>query len=94
MQKRAGLARAMIPGPDITLFDEPTAGLDPVNTKRLINNIRKLRLHGDFRHARHPRRVRNLPNRIAILHQGRIYTVASVDEIRESKDPVVPVLPS
>ena len=46
MQKRAGLARAIILGPKIILFDEPTAGLDPVNTKRLIDNIKKLKKQG------------------------------------------------
>lgn len=81
----------MILGPDITLFDEPTAGLDPVNTKRLINNIRKLKEHGctgifvthDIPSAF------EICDRIAILHEGRIYTVATVEEIRESKDPIV-----
>ena len=43
MQKRAGLARAIILEPQIILFDEPTAGLDPVNTKRLLDNIIKLK---------------------------------------------------
>ena len=43
MQKRAGLARAIILKPNIVLFDEPTAGLDPVNTKRLLDNIKKLK---------------------------------------------------
>ncbi|MCB0363230.1 MAG: ATP-binding cassette domain-containing protein, partial [Bdellovibrionales bacterium] len=35
MQKRVGLARAIINEPDIVLYDEPTAGLDPFNTKKL-----------------------------------------------------------
>ena len=35
MQKRAGLARAMLLNPDIILYDEPTAGLDPYNTHRI-----------------------------------------------------------
>jgi phospholipid/cholesterol/gamma-HCH transport system ATP-binding protein len=43
MQKRAGLARATILEPRITLFDEPTAGLDPANTRRLVALIRQLK---------------------------------------------------
>lgn len=44
MQKRVGLARAMMLEPEIILYDEPTAGLDPYNTKKiqeLIINLKK-----------------------------------------------------
>ncbi len=44
MQKRVGLARAMMLEPEVILYDEPTAGLDPYNTKRiqeLILNLKK-----------------------------------------------------
>ena len=43
MQKRAGLARAMALDPDILFFDEPSAGLDPVNSRRLDDLILELR---------------------------------------------------
>ncbi len=43
MQKRAGLARAMALDPDILLFDEPSAGLDPVTSRRLDDLILELR---------------------------------------------------
>jgi phospholipid/cholesterol/gamma-HCH transport system ATP-binding protein len=43
MQKRAGLARAMALDPDILFLDEPSAGLDPVTTRRLDQLIVELR---------------------------------------------------
>jgi phospholipid/cholesterol/gamma-HCH transport system ATP-binding protein len=43
MQKRAGLARAMTLDPDILFFDEPSAGLDPVSSRRLDDLILELR---------------------------------------------------
>jgi phospholipid/cholesterol/gamma-HCH transport system ATP-binding protein len=43
MQKRAGLARAMALDPDILFFDEPSAGLDPISSRRLDELIIELR---------------------------------------------------
>ncbi len=43
MQKRAGLARAMALDPEILFFDEPTAGLDPINARRLDDLVLELR---------------------------------------------------
>jgi phospholipid/cholesterol/gamma-HCH transport system ATP-binding protein len=43
MRKRAGLARAMALDPDILFFDEPSAGLDPISSRRLDNLILELR---------------------------------------------------
>ena len=43
MQKRAGLARAMALDPDLLFFDEPSAGLDPVSSRRLDDLILELR---------------------------------------------------
>lgn len=46
MQKRVGLARAMMLDPDIILYDEPTAGLDPYNTKKIQEAILNLKAKG------------------------------------------------
>jgi phospholipid/cholesterol/gamma-HCH transport system ATP-binding protein len=46
MQKRVGLARAMMLDPRILLYDEPTAGLDPYNTKKIQELILRLKSRG------------------------------------------------
>ena len=43
MKKRAGIARAMVLDPEILFFDEPSAGLDPVSSKRLDDLINELK---------------------------------------------------
>lgn len=91
MQKRAGLARAIILEPEIILFDEPTAGLDPVNTKRLITNIQKLKARGNtgiFVTHDIPAAF-ELADRIAILNKGRIHVIDTVENIKQSDDPLV-----
>jgi len=91
MQKRAGLARAIILNPEIILFDEPTAGLDPVNTKRLLENIKKLKTHGItgiFVTHDIPAAF-EISDRIAILYQGKIYRIDTVENIKRSTDPLV-----
>jgi phospholipid/cholesterol/gamma-HCH transport system ATP-binding protein len=92
MQKRAGLARATILNPEIVLFDEPTAGLDPINTRRLVENIHKLKqtreVTGIFVTHDIPAAF-EIADRIAILYNGKIYINDTVENIKQSKDPLV-----
>jgi phospholipid/cholesterol/gamma-HCH transport system ATP-binding protein len=46
MQKRVGLARGLMMNPQVMLYDEPTAGLDPFNTKRIQEHILRLKKKG------------------------------------------------
>ena len=91
MQKRAGLARAIILEPQVILFDEPTAGLDPINTRRLVDNVIQLKsrgITGIF--VTHDIPVAfDIADRIAILYQGKIYVIDTVENIKKSKDPLV-----
>ena len=91
MQKRAGLARATILDPHIILFDEPTAGLDPVNTHRLLENIKHLKkrgITGIFVTHDIPAAF-EICDRIAILSEGKIHVIDTVENIQKSKDPLV-----
>ncbi len=91
MQKRAGFARAIILQPKVVLFDEPTAGLDPVNTARLLQNIlafKRRGMTGIFVTHDIPAAF-EICDRIAILNQGRIELVMGIDEMRHSDHALV-----
>jgi phospholipid/cholesterol/gamma-HCH transport system ATP-binding protein len=91
MQKRVGLARAIILEPEIILYDEPTAGLDPQNTKNLIELMQKLQnlgTTGIFVTHDIPAAL-EVSNRVAILYNKKIHIVDTVENIKKSTDPVV-----
>jgi phospholipid/cholesterol/gamma-HCH transport system ATP-binding protein len=75
MRKRVGLARAIVADPDMILYDEPTTGLDPVNTRRvneLILSIQE-RLHVTSLVVTHDlASAFMVSNRLALLFEGRI----------------------
>jgi phospholipid/cholesterol/gamma-HCH transport system ATP-binding protein len=93
MQKRVGAARAIILQPKIILYDEPTAGLDPYNTQRLLELMKQIQEHGEKNAAIFV--THDIPSafevadRIAILYNGRIHTIDTTENIKRSKDPFV-----
>lgn len=93
MKKRVGLARALAPGPDIILYDEPTTGLDPTNTLRINELIVALRekLRVSSLVITHDMSVAlAVADRVALLEHGRIVVTVSADEARHN--PPVPLL--
>jgi phospholipid/cholesterol/gamma-HCH transport system ATP-binding protein len=88
MQKRAGLARAIITEPEIILYDEPTSGLDPVTARtidRLIDELRH-RLGVTSVVVTHDlHSALAIGSRIAMLHNGHIVELATPQEFVNSK---------
>ncbi len=90
MQKRVGLARSIILQPRVVLYDEPTAGLDPYNTRRICDMILRLKERG----ATAIFVTHDMPaafsvcDRIAILKDGVIHAIGTRAEI-EKQDPWV-----
>lgn len=92
MRKRVGIARAIARQPKYILYDEPTTGLDPVTSaiidQLMIRMREKLRVTSivithDMRTAY------TVGSRIAMLYEGRVRQVGTVEEIQHTADPVV-----
>lgn len=92
MRKRVALARAIISPPDVILYDEPTAGLDPIvsdSINRLIRHLQR-QLHVTSIVVTHDMvSCYHIADRVALLNEGRIYFLGTPAELRETKDPVI-----
>jgi phospholipid/cholesterol/gamma-HCH transport system ATP-binding protein len=92
MRKRVALARAIISPPDVILYDEPTAGLDPIVSDSINKLIRHLQseLHVTSIVVTHDMiSCNHIADRVALLEQGRIYFLGTTRELDVSTDPVV-----
>jgi phospholipid/cholesterol/gamma-HCH transport system ATP-binding protein len=84
MQKRVGLARAIILGPEVILYDEPTAGLDPYNTKKIQDTILTLKKQGvtSILVTHDMSTAFAVCDHMALLVDGRIVAEGTRDELR------------
>ena len=92
MRKRVGLARAIIRRPLCVLYDEPTAGLDPVVADSINRLIRRLQQRFGMTSivvTHDMKSAFDVADRIAYLHEGRIYFHGSVDELRQATDRLI-----
>lgn len=92
MKKRVAIARSLAMEPDLVLYDEPTAELDPITTDELAETIVSLKARTgnttiivthDLNFALY------LSDRIAMMHEGEIIEVGTPAQIRASGNPVV-----
>jgi phospholipid/cholesterol/gamma-HCH transport system ATP-binding protein len=92
MRKRVGIARAIAARPKYMLYDEPTTGLDPVTSAVIDEMMIRMRdrlgvtsvvITHDMRSAY------RVGTRIAMLYEGKVRQVGSIEEIQKTRDPVV-----
>ena len=92
MKKRVSLARALAFGPRIVLYDEPTAGLDPIRTmniSRLIRETQKKHKVTSILVTHDMESVYVAADRVALLNNGKIAAIGTPEEFRNSEDPLI-----
>ncbi len=92
MQKRAGLARAIVRDPEIVLYDEPTSGLDPVTARMIDQLIMRLNQQIGITSVVVTHDLQSaltIGNRIAMLKDGHVVELSPPAEFRKSQNPMV-----
>lgn len=92
MQKRVGLARALALSPEIILFDEPTAGLDPITSAEIADLILKLQKEHRVTsvvvtHDVHTAEA--ISDRVALMRDGNILLQGTFKDLQKSRDSFV-----
>jgi len=92
MKKRVGLARSIIRRPSCVLYDEPTSGLDPVVADSINRLIRRLQQRFGITSivvTHDMKSAFDVADRIAYLHEGRIYFHGTSVDLQQSSDPLI-----
>lgn len=92
MRKRVGVARALVGDPKYIFYDEPTTGLDPVTSEQIDDLVKEIGksinvtsvviTHDMFS-------VFRVADRVTMLHDGLVRFDGNVQELKDSKDPIV-----
>jgi phospholipid/cholesterol/gamma-HCH transport system ATP-binding protein len=92
MQKRVGLARALALDPEILLFDEPTAGLDPITAAEIGNLIVEQKEKRNITSVVVTHEIRSakiFADRFVLMNEGKILADGAFDELRKSRNKFV-----
>lgn len=90
MQKRLGIARVLVVGPEVILYDEPTAGLDPITSRSIADLIQTLRRETGstlLTVTNDIQRAYQLGDRLCLLAQGGLRVGGTPAEVRGTLDP-------
>ena len=92
MRKRVGLARTIALKPEVLLYDEPTTGLDPINTTRinhLIVSLQRALKITSIVVTHDMGSAFFVSTRMAMVHKGRIIASGTPDDFRNTDNPLV-----
>ncbi len=92
MQKRLGIARALIVEPELILYDEPTAGLDPITSRTIADLIRELRAKTGstlLTVTNDMQRAYQLGDRVCLLAQGKLVDGGTPAQVQATQDPAI-----
>ena len=100
MRKRVSFARAIISNPETTdtpevlLYDEPTAGLDPIASTVIEDLIRDIQCHeqgcGTYVIVTHQdSTIRRTADRVVFMHQGKVHWDSSIDDVDNTDNPLM-----
>jgi sodium transport system ATP-binding protein len=84
MRQKVSIARALVHDPPVLVFDEPTAGLDVLVQRAVLQNIARLRAEGKtiLFSTHHFTEVQKLCDRVAIIAKGRLLAQGTLAELR------------
>ncbi|MGH8048409.1 MAG: ABC transporter ATP-binding protein, partial [Chthoniobacterales bacterium] len=92
MRKRVALARAIVSPPEVILYDEPTAGLDPIvsdSINRLIRRMQRQLAVTSIVVTHDMVSCYHIADRVALLNEGTVRFYGTVEDLKRTTDPVV-----
>ena len=92
MRKRVAMARALATSPQLVFYDEPTSGLDPVMAGVIDDLIVRLKLQNNTTNvvvSHHIPSILRIADRVLMLHDGKLVSNGTPEEIRNSTSPIV-----